>query len=321
MNELAHQRFQSQFAAAGGLNPQQQQAGQHQAQQQQQQQQQNDPWNFDPLSSSSSAPAKQSSAMGDMASAFAMDKQPGQDDFFSQFNSLSVNDSNANANAGGGGFLQPQRTGVGGSAIKSFKPTSSFGAQLEQSLPPIPEPASGVTSPGANGIGSQPTGFPFGSGTGTPGVGSVGATSPGASGLGAQSTGFPFSSGLGAQSTGFPGGLGAQSPGFGGLGSQQAAQSPGASGLNAQATGFPFGGLNSQPTGFQPTSSFGQQLATQHTQGGAQLQRQNTGSNPFRGASGGPGVPGSGPFGAGSPFAGQNMFGGGQQQQQQASLF
>ncbi|BEJ15286.1 hypothetical protein CspHIS471_0410530 [Cutaneotrichosporon sp. HIS471] len=303
MNEMAQQRFQAQFAAAGGLNPQQQMGQQHA---QPQQQPNNDPWNFDPLSSSSSTAAKPSSAMGDIASAFAMDKQPGQDDFFSQFNSLSVMDSNANVNSGSGGFLQPQRTGVGGSAIKPFKPTSSFGAQLEQSLPPIPEPG-GVTSPGANGVGTQATGFPFNSGSGPSSPGAGGAT------LGEQATGFPFSAGLGTLSTGFPGGLGAQSPG--------SAQSP-AAGVPAPSTGFPFGGLNAQPTGFQPTSSFGQQLAAQHTQNpGAQLQRQNTGSNPFRGV-GGPGVTGSGPFGAGSPFAGQNMFGAGQQhQQQQASLF
>lgn len=306
MNELAQQRFQAQFAAAGGLNPTQTGAPTHQPQQQQQQQQQNDPWNFDPLSSSNQQSSKPSSAMGDIASAFAMDK-PKQDDFFSQFSALSTNDTphtpGAPTTPGGSGFLQPQRTGFTGSNVKPFKPTSNFGAQLEQSLPPIPEPGSmsgsqpvaspGVMTPGANGVSAQSTGFPFNTNFSANGA------------VASQPTGFQPSSAFGQQFAG------------GGAGAIENLASPAQSQSQGQVQGQNTGqSLTSQPTGFQPTSNFGQQLAAQHAQ--QPLQRQNTGSNPFRASM----LPGSTPaasgaFGAASPFAGQNMFG----QQRQASLF
>ncbi|KAG1721435.1 ANTH domain-containing protein [Suillus paluster] len=66
-----------------------------------------------------------------------------------------------------GGQLKPQMTGFSG--IKPFKPTSSFGASLLESLPPIPQSGpttpsvtapNGTTSPfGVSSIGQQPTGF------------------------------------------------------------------------------------------------------------------------------------------------------------------
>ena len=167
----------------------------------------------------------------------------GTTDFLSQFGSLSVNTGTSSpspfgslssnptgaaslsptktgASAGSGGFLQPQQTGYGGSTVKRFQPTSSFGSQLLENLPPISEPGAG--------------------GSGTPGGG---ATSPspfggagGAGGLPSQGTGSSFAQ---------PGQTGQQ-------GQQQ--------GLSAQMTGTPnpfrqsmfgggLGGLSQQPTG------------------------------------------------------------------------
>ncbi|WWC92002.1 uncharacterized protein L201_006956 [Kwoniella dendrophila CBS 6074] len=143
------------------------------------------------------------SAMSDIASAFTYDGSKSNqntnsgNDFLSQFGSLGVNNgasspssnttnplsqfgssissqptgitsisSQATGTTGSSGFLQPQPTGYGGSTIKPFKPTSSFGSQLLESLPTIPEPTGTPTkSPGAgnpsNGLQSQSTGYPF----------------------------------------------------------------------------------------------------------------------------------------------------------------
>jgi hypothetical protein len=73
-----------------------------------------------------------------------------------------------------GSPLRPQATGYS-AGIKAFKPTSSFGATLLESLPPIPQESS-LTNPevsasgtgGFGGLGAQPTGF---IGTTTTGVG------------------------------------------------------------------------------------------------------------------------------------------------------
>jgi len=65
-----------------------------------------------------------------------------------------------------GSPLRPQATGYS-AGIKAFKPTSSFGASLIDSLPPIPQ-SSPAPETSASGLGAQPTGF---LGTTTTGVG------------------------------------------------------------------------------------------------------------------------------------------------------
>ncbi|KAI9062606.1 ANTH-domain-containing protein [Trametes sanguinea] len=131
------------------------------------------------------------------------------------------------SSAGGTNPLRPQTTGF--SALKPFKPSSSFGAALLESLPPIPSAPStpGTSSPSSN------------AGPGT--------TSP----LGSQPTGFQ---GLSSQQTGFPG-LSSQPTGFG------ASSSSLGVGLRPQATGAagaanPFRATMFSVTG-NPASAFG----------------------------------------------------------------
>lgn len=326
MNDMANARFQQQFAMAGGLNPQQVQA-QAQTQTQPQFHSQQAPSSsasaWDPFAPApaaqptAAAPGANGSAMSDIASAFAIDSKPAsaapaQNDFMAQFGALSVGTPPA-LQAQPTGFLQPQRTGYGGSTIKPFKPTSSFGSTLMETLPPIPEPNG---NGGANGNGSavpaqqqqqqqqqQSFGNAFGGGMGS-GLGATptgsGPTSPGVfGGMTAQPTGFQPTSAFG-QSL-------AQQPA-----QQQQQQQPQAQALQPQTTG---------------SNPFRQSLMPGHTGGsvsGAFGAPSPFGTTPFA-ASGGA-------FGANSPFAGQNMGGGGgafgqQQQQQQfqqqrqASLF
>ncbi|KAF8329537.1 ANTH domain-containing protein [Cantharellus anzutake] len=62
--------------------------------------------------------------------------------------------------------VQPQPTGFGGSAVRPFKPSSSFGASLLEKLPPIPsEPGTPMPSLATNGALPNVTGMPdsFGS--------------------------------------------------------------------------------------------------------------------------------------------------------------
>ncbi|KZT65781.1 ANTH-domain-containing protein [Daedalea quercina L-15889] len=108
--------------------------------------------------------------------------------------------------------LQPQKTGFS-SGLKPFKPSSSFGAALLESLPPIPQSA--PTTPGE----TTPTNTPFATQNGNV------STSQGPSGstFGTQPMGL--ASGLNSQPTG------AFGSSLTGLGSQ------------------PTGSLNSQPTG------------------------------------------------------------------------
>ncbi|KIY68903.1 ANTH-domain-containing protein [Cylindrobasidium torrendii FP15055 ss-10] len=181
--------------------------------------------------------------------------------------------------------LKPQTTG-GLAGLKAFKPTSSFGASLLESLPPIPEP-------GANGSGSQP---------GTPGT-------PGTNGtpsfLASQPTGLraPFMGGgigAGGAVNGATTGVGLRPQMTGGnplANPFRASMMDGngngnAGGVNAQPTGA----FGAQPFGAQPTGAFGAQPTGAFGQ-------QNGGG-------------GSSGFGNGGSF-GQQMFGGQQQQQPQ----
>lgn len=151
--------------------------------------------------------------------------------------------------------LKPQTTGFSG--IKPFKPSSSFGAQLLDSLPPIPQSA--PTTPNNEGA---PT-----------------LSSSSSSNFGSSST--PFSSTLSSQPTGFRG-LSNQPTGtspFGGLGTS--GSSPGV-GLRPQMTGGgaanPFRATmfsttspplpsfqTSTPTGAGFSSGFGSSLFSQST--------------------------------------------------------
>lgn len=161
------------------------------------------PWgsaNGQQTNGNGSQAASNGTGMGDVASAFNFDfSKPSSapNDFMSQFGSLSVNTNTTGtgtsatsptqfnslssnptgftSNTSGfsspvktgssGGPLQPQTTGFGGSAVKRFQPTSSFGSQLVSELPPIHEPGSNATSPnhvspGVGNVNPQQTGFP-----------------------------------------------------------------------------------------------------------------------------------------------------------------
>lgn len=174
--------------------------------------------------------------------------------------------------------LQPQTTGFAG--LKAFKPTSSFGASLLETLPPIPQ--SGASSPSASALPSaQPTGAGLTTGIGSlslnsasdaprnPSFGGLGSTTlststlPTSNGQSTLTTGLgnpntqptttsnpitppafgTFSSTLGAQNTTFPGlgALSTQATGFGGLGGVDSMSPAFSSGLGA--------GLRPQATG------------------------------------------------------------------------
>lgn len=297
MNELAQHQWNQQFAQAGGLTPAPPAgaapavpAAAPTA----------DLWDpFAPVASTTKTNGA-SSAMSDIASAFAKPEAPAGNDFMSQFGSLSVGGANGATSPVGlqpqsTGFLQPQRTGFGGSTVKPFKPTSNFGSSLMESLPPLSTEPSPISPNGTQ----PPAGFAALSPTGT--GGSQGQ---------------------------------ALFAAFGGSGSTPTATTPGAGAPFAAAPGT----ITPQRTGFQPTSSSGQSLLSSQPQP-APLQAQTTGSNPFRasiqvGGSGAaaPGAgafgafPAAGPFGANSPFAGQNQappssFQFQQPQRQQSSLF
>ncbi|KAH8110980.1 ANTH-domain-containing protein [Phellopilus nigrolimitatus] len=179
--------------------------------------------------------------------------------------------------------LQPQTTGYSG--LKAFKPTSSFGASLLESLPPIPQ--SGASTPSA---GAQPSTQPTGNGLGTSEFGSLMNSS--------QSTSPPpngnyfggRSSTLGSNST--------TTPSFGGVSSATTVPSR-LGALNAQPTG-----LGSFPLPGGSGSAFGSSL-------GVGLRPQATGAagvaNPFRASmfstSTGPTLPASG-----APAFGANRF-------------
>ncbi|WVR09685.1 hypothetical protein IAU60_006760 [Kwoniella sp. DSM 27419] len=174
----------------------------------------------------------------------------------SHFGSLSSNPTGATSpsiSSQSTGFLQPQPTGYGGSNIKPFKPTSSFGSQLLESLPPISEPGSTPTKSPSAGVQPQSTGFP---GMNLNGGGA------GQQSLSPQMTGAnPF-----RQST------------FGNLGGGGGSTSPFPGQMGAQATGFggafgttPFGGHNAQPGGqggMNQFGMFGQQGGQGQGQGG-----------------------------------------------------
>jgi hypothetical protein len=248
--------------------------------QQQSQNQSQSPWATVNGKSSSSG-----TGMADVASSFVFNDSSksnnnANDDFMAQFGSLSVNTSNTgpsssanqsqsspfsqfnpssafggsgsqNQSAGSFEFLQPQQTGYGGSNVKPFKPTSSFGSQLLDGLAPVASPANSpgvAASPqaGSGGIQSQMTGFPgmgqqpTGAGAGSGGMGQFGA-------LGASNN---TGGGMMSQNTGMvnPFRQNTMPTGGGGMGNPQFGQPPSmAFGINS-----PFAGQN------QPSQGQGQ---------------------------------------------------------------
>lgn len=162
----------------------------------------------------------------------------------------------ANTNSSANGFIQPQPTGYGGSNIKPFKPSSSFGNQLMENLPPLPEsgagsnPGSAVASPsGAHGVGAvqpQSTGFP--------GLGSLSFQNTGNPAGSSAGTG----SGLVPQMTGAPNPF-RQSTMLGGSSSNAGRLNPQMTGMGAFSGLSAFGGQNHG----QGQGIFGQQQQQQ----------------------------------------------------------
>ncbi|KAI0282423.1 ANTH domain-containing protein [Russula brevipes] len=143
-----------------------------------------------------------------------------------------------------GAPLRPQATGFN-AGMKTFKPTSSFGASLLEALPPIPQSAPTTPALGGGpgfgsslGLGAQPTGFPTSGGLSAFGGSSVGV------GLRPQATGLGVGAGVANpfRASIFTPGVGASAGGFPAFGAASA---------NAST------GLYSQPTG---APSFGQSL-------------------------------------------------------------
>ncbi|KIR31630.1 ENTH domain-containing protein [Cryptococcus deuterogattii MMRL2647] len=177
---------------------------------------------------------------------------------------LTSQTTGANTNSNANGFLQPQPTGYHGSNVKPFKPSSSFGNQLIESLPPLPE-----SGPGSN---------PSSSVASPSGAGAAGGVQP-------QSTGFPGLGSLSFQNTGNPAGSSA------GTGSGLIPQMTGAPNPFRQSTMFGgssfsgTGSLNPQITGmgaFSGLSAFGGQQNHGHGQGMFGQQQQQQQQTPFQ---------------------------------------
>ncbi|KAL5513285.1 hypothetical protein ACEPAH_3683 [Sanghuangporus vaninii] len=170
----------------------------------------------------------------------------------SAFSSQPTGTTNATSALSSSPPLRPQMTGFSG--IRAFKPTSSFGASLLESLPPIPEPS---TTPDKQL--AQPTGTGFSAG----GLGSTSSPSQTTS----STTNGPSFSALSSSTE--SNSNSAAAPSFGGL-SSGLGNSSGLGALNAQTTGL--GRLSGGG------STFGSSL-------GVGLRPQMTGSgvaNPFR---------------------------------------
>ena len=163
--------------------------------------------------------------------------------------------------------LQPQMTGFSG--LKAFKPTSSFGASLLETLPPIPGSESvtpkaeaiSLTSP--NGING--TASPVGGGPSFGGL-SNGFASLSISAQSSQSNPSPST----ASTTPFS----ASSTPFSGLPSTTTGATPGLGALNAQPTGLGNLSFLNNPPSSSPGSNVGLGLRPQMTGGGI--------ANPFR---------------------------------------
>ncbi|KAG9078545.1 hypothetical protein FS749_009421, partial [Ceratobasidium sp. UAMH 11750] len=195
-------------------------------------------------------------------------------------------------------LLTSQPTGFGGSLVKPFKPTSSFGADLMNNLPSSPTGQNGPASSSAPPFGTAKTGTDSGTSMSTLPSFSF------ESNLGSQPTGSAFGA-LTTQPTGFSSAFGSASLGTG-SGAGTGGNAFG-SGLGAGLGSGPGAGLRPQATGLGANAS---------------------GANPFRasmfnslsGTSNATGVtttPFGGQTGALNAFGGNSAFGGGQTGQQQ----
>lgn len=147
----------------------------------------------------------------------------------SLFSSLSSQPTGSTASSASPSALQPQTTGY--SNLKPFKPSSSFGAALLESLPPIPQ--SEPTTPDLSQQGPKHTP-----------TGSLGSSSL----LNSQPTGLGSGGDFGNRSTV---GVGLRPQATGAAGPANPFRTTMFS-LSPSATGNAFGGLNSTPTGFLP---------------------------------------------------------------------
>ncbi|KAF8889325.1 ANTH domain-containing protein [Infundibulicybe gibba] len=170
------------------------------------------------------------------------------DSIFSSMSSQPTGATNITASPpiGGSTALKPQMTGFGG--IKPFKPSSSFGASLMESLPPLPNssPATPSATNGSASINAASTGSQPNSGFGAFGSQNMAASNN------FSGTGSSVGVGLRPQMTG-----GAANP------------------FRASSAGTPAfpGNLSFPPSGTQPSfSSFG---------GGPTMTNQRTGANLF----------------------------------------
>ncbi|KAG9050414.1 hypothetical protein FS837_005487 [Tulasnella sp. UAMH 9824] len=195
-------------------------------------------------------------------------------------------------------FLKPQSTGIGGSGLKPFKPTSSFGASLLESLPPIPQGtavSSPPSSPPLNPV-TSPATATTANPTATTGLGGS---------LTSQPTGLPsfssFGSGLGG-STGLAGGLQPQATGANPFRASMFGSPPASAfgALNASSTQN--SGVAPNPTGLGAslfagkagtTPSFGSSLFTSQPTGATTVPQSNPATNtatPFSMPGGFPGL-------------------------------
>ncbi|KAI5118683.1 hypothetical protein M0805_003620 [Coniferiporia weirii] len=196
----------------------------------------------------------------------------------STFSSQPTGTSSATSAPSFSSPLQPQTTGF--SSLKPFKPTSSFGASLLESLPPIPQSGTSTPSTGdlPSATGSGPGSAGFGQSTSASSTSSPMSTSTfgrfsptgsnpsnGLSSLNSQPTGMGGFSSFGQSGTPFGSGLGAglRPQTTGGVANPFRASmfNPSAAALGGATPGFPptpFGsGLNANATG---APSFGASL-------------------------------------------------------------
>lgn len=200
------------------------------------------------------------------------------------------------AGTGAAGFLQPQRTGFGGSTVKPFKPTSSFGSTLMETLPEGAAAGSGSNAQAQQQAQAQrPSLMSFDSDP-APSAGANTAVPAGGNGGG----------GFAGANNGGVGSFGAASSNQGQGGQQGAFGQFGQMGQNQGQAG------QGQGANVGTNSMFGQ---------GQGLVPNMTGApNPFRqstmGMSGFGGTFGAGQGGQGGMSFGSGAFGGQQQQQQ-----
>ncbi|KAI0272318.1 ANTH domain-containing protein [Gloeopeniophorella convolvens] len=183
-----------------------------------------------------------------------------------------------------GGPLRPQTTGYT-AGIKAFKPTSSFGATLLETLPPIPQSAPATPALGGGPAGAAGTSAPSGVGLGgslsassSPGLGTGATTAAsiglsGNFGLGTQPTGMSNTTagaGLGAGLSPFGGQLRPQATGGGAANPFRASMfTPGAGSLPAFGGAGAGAGLFAQPTGLFGAAQANAARQQQQQQNGA----------------------------------------------------